>query len=66
MTTLKNQPTQWDGPVSKAYLAFNSMVSEVRRNLRNLLEMMIMAMLCGQDIWRYGRKSDYWISLATR
>lgn len=52
MTELTTTPYPWEGPVSKAFLAFNSMVMEVSRNLRNLIEMVLLGMCVHGDVDR--------------
>ena len=42
-------PHHWNGPVSRSLLAFNSMVVEVSNNMRNLVEMVVLAMLIHGD-----------------
>jgi len=49
--------------VSKAYLAFNSMVMEVSRNMRNLVEMVVLAMSVHGDVDRIGRDVFEWTLL---
>jgi|SRR5271154_3285416 len=66
VTKMKNPPVPWDGPVSRSYLVFNSMVMEVSKNLHNLLEMMILALICGKDVKREGRDYMYWYDLGNR
>ena len=49
--------------MSKAYLAFNSMVMEVSRNMRNLVEMVVLAMSVHGDVDRIGRDVFEWTLL---
>ena len=61
---MKHDPIiQWRGPVSQAYLAFNSMVMEVSKNLRNLVEMVVLAMCVHGDVDRVGRDTFEWTKL---
>lgn len=60
---MKNTPGRWEGPVSKAYLAFNSMVMEFSRNMRNLVEMVVLAMSVQGDVTRNGREVFEWTQL---
>ena len=63
MTSLKFTPDRWEGPVSKAYLAFNSIVMEFSRNMRNLVEMVVLAMSVYGDVTRIGREVFEWTQL---
>lgn len=49
--------------MSKAFLAFNSMVTEVSRNLRNLVEMVVLAMCVHGDVDRFSRTTIEWTQL---
>jgi len=60
---LTHTPSPWNGPVSKALLAFHSMAVEVRRNLRNVFEMMVLAMCAHGDVDRFSRKALDWTRL---
>ena len=53
----------WKGPISLALLAFNSMVMEVSNNLRNLVEMVVLAMCVHGDVERFDRGSAEWTRL---
>lgn len=60
LASLAEPPTQWKGPVSKAFLVSNSMVAEVSKNLRNLVEMVVLAMCIHGDVDRLGRHTFEW------
>jgi Temperature dependent protein affecting M2 dsRNA replication len=62
-TSVKTSPTVWRAPVSHAYLAFNSMVMEFSRNMRNLVEMVVLAMCVHGDVDRIGRDTFEWTKL---
>jgi Temperature dependent protein affecting M2 dsRNA replication len=53
----------WKGPISLSLLAFNSMVMEVSSNIRNLIEMMTLAMCVHGEVDRFGRGSTEWTKL---
>jgi hypothetical protein len=63
LASLAKPPYPWKGPVSLAYLAFNSMVMEVARNLRNLVEMVVLAMCVHGDVERFERPTFEWTKL---
>jgi hypothetical protein len=63
LASLTVTPSPWLGPVSQAFLAFNSMVMEVSRNLRNLVEMTVLAMCVHGDVDRVSRKALDWTKL---
>ena len=60
LTTLTKTPYPWKGPVSKALLAYNSMVTEVQRNIRNLIEMVLLSMCAHGDVNRLSKKPHEW------
>jgi len=53
----------WNGPVSRALLMFNSLVMEVSRNLRNLVEMVVLAMCAHGDVDRMYFKTYDWTKI---
>ena len=63
LASVEKAPDIWQGPVSKTLLAFNSMVMEVQRNLRNLYEMVVLAMCIHGDVERLGRGAYDWSRL---
>jgi len=60
---LSETPSPWKGPVSRSFLAFNSMATEVQRNIRNLLEMTLLAMCVHGDVDRLTKKTYDWTRL---
>jgi len=63
LASLSKSPFPWKGPVSKSLLAFNSIVMEVSRNLRNLMEMTLLAMCAHGDAERMSRHGNDWTKL---
>ena len=63
LTTLKKSTTTWKGPVSKSLLAYNSMVTEVQRNVRNLIEMVVLSMCAHGDVDRLHKRPHEWTSI---
>ena len=63
---LSKSPDKWNGPVSRSLLAFNSMVMEVSRNLRNLVEMVLLAMCTHGDVERLGYTPNDFTNVAMR
>ena len=57
---------RWKGPVSRALLAFNSMVTEVSNNLRNLVEMVLLAMCAHGDTDRLILDTKSWTQLSLK
>ena len=42
---LRHEPSAWSGPLSRHLLAYQSVISNVHKSLRDLLEMILTAML---------------------
>lgn len=63
---LSETPERWNGPVSRALLAFNSMVTEVSNNLRNLVEMVVLAMCAHGDTDRLILDPKSWTQLGLK
>ena len=66
LTSLTQTPFPWEGPVSKEFLAFNSMVSEYQSNLRDLIEMVLLAMFVHGDVEREKRSNSEYSKLGMR
>jgi len=66
LTSLTKTPFPWEGPVSKEFLAFNSMVLEYQSNLRDLLEMVLLALFVHGDAEREKRSNAEYSKIAMR
>ena len=49
---LKHKPIGYSGPLSRQLLSFRSLISAVRRTLRELVEVVLTSMLLGGEVDR--------------
>ena len=66
LTSMTKTPFPWEGPVSKEFLAFNSMVLEYQSNLRDLIEMVLLALFVHGDAEREKRANSEYSKIAMR
>ena len=60
---IQHQPKPYSGPLSKHLRAYQSIISAVRTSLRDLLEMILAAMLLEGSV---NRQREDWMSLSLR
>ena len=57
---------RWEGPISRTYLAFHSMVTELQTHLRSLVEMVTLSMCVHYDVLRTDRPNIEWTQIGLK
>ena len=64
--SLSAPPERWQGPISRTYLAFHSMVTEFQSHLRSLVEMVTLSMCVQYDVLRADRPNIEWTQIGQK
>jgi hypothetical protein len=66
LANLAAPPVQWQGPLSKIFLASTCHIMELSRNLRNLIEMIALSMCINGEAERHQFKALEWSKIGLR